>query len=220
MARRETTFGEYLPVFETILTMNSRMPIDVRKDCTPYYFDDGKPKPRTEIGDDFGIEITELYGRSENQFMASALCGIKGRAAFYFAGVASIAPAPVMNLPSGSQWEKAARGVDGRIFPWGSGFDWSFTAGRRSQEIPLGPGSITLPPGSYPIDTSPYGCVDMSGNASEWCLDMTPAGPQLFISGGMLMNTMSSYFSAWPREPVNLDHFRDHTGIRLARNLE
>jgi eukaryotic-like serine/threonine-protein kinase len=64
-------------------------------------------------------------------------------------------------------WEKAARGVDGRAFPWGDGFDPTFACMRESHAGRALPAEV----GSFPVDQSPYGIRDMAGNAATWCAD-------------------------------------------------
>lgn len=69
-------------------------------------------------------------------------------------------------LPTESQWEKAARGTDGRMYPWGNSLPSGDKANFRDSNTKL-----TTPVGSYPEGSSPYGVLDMAGNVSEWCLD-------------------------------------------------
>ena len=71
-------------------------------------------------------------------------------------------------LPSEVEREKAARGVDGRAFPWGSESDPAFHCMEDSPIGSEGPPPVSV----YPIDTSPYGIMGLAGGVREWCGDV------------------------------------------------
>jgi formylglycine-generating enzyme required for sulfatase activity len=89
--------------------------------------------------------------------------GVGWRDAVAFCKWAARVAAMPLRLPTEAEWEKAARGTDGRLFPWGDAMPDPLRC-NLGMHVP----GVTIPGRYSPDGDSPYGCADMAGNVWEW----------------------------------------------------
>jgi formylglycine-generating enzyme required for sulfatase activity len=111
-------------------------------------------------------------------------------------------------LPTGDEWEAAARGRDGRPFPWGGTFD-----PERCNCADSGWG-WTVPVGAHPAGAGPFGAEQQAGNVWEWVSDRDADGWGV-VRGGSYLDTGWG-LRASRAQPADPERATNTTGFRIA----
>ena len=196
---------------------------------------------RTIYLDAFAIQRTEVTNAAFSHFVQEMGYVVAGWDSSVLANRADVPVSGVLwrdadaycrwaglRLPTEAEWEKAARGADGRLFPWGNNWD---SARANTAESGVGqPVAV----GSYPAGASPYGVLDMAGNVAEWVADTfafdyytyapdrNPPGPDTVMDHGLRGGSWAStleYAQTFRRDSSHSVRPNPRLGFRCARTL-
>ncbi|HEY5983018.1 MAG TPA: formylglycine-generating enzyme family protein [Anaerolineales bacterium] len=223
--------------------------------CQPANFGDESPSHDVDLRE-FWIDRTEVTNGEYQKCVLEGTCTVPAQSRSHYRstyyGDPTYSDYPVIavtrqqasaycawagaRLPTEAEWEYAARGPEGRIFPWGAAFDGSrlnfcdvnCDAGPNDVSVDDGYAD-TAPVGTYPSGASWVGALDMAGNVREWVADrygpytadpqVNPLGPSAgdldVPRGGSWIDNPSLVRSANRGGNVP-DYYRDYYGFRCV----
>lgn len=180
-ARLPVTFREYLEFLDALDRQQARQRAPRRQNGQGMLVqydeasDRWQPKP-------FLSEAPAHWNRSEDGDSRWSLpvVGVSAHDARAYCEWRSEVDDRAYRLPTAHEWEKAGRGVDARLYPWGHHFDATFCKMQQSRaEL-----SQLEPVGSFVDDVSPYGVRDLSGGVHEWCEPSNGDQERAIVRGG------------------------------------
>ncbi|HEY5653298.1 MAG TPA: SUMF1/EgtB/PvdO family nonheme iron enzyme [Pontiella sp.] len=201
--KNEVTIEEYLQFWNSLTNETRRVA------CMSRICFGGNERRYIDAWNNEG-ELTD--NRLDYRFPVS---GISNEAAREFCKWKGEQIGAVVRLPSAMEWEKAARGVDGRRYIWGNICDASFSL-VKDNKVGRDKYSFLAPPGKFSRDISVYNVNDMAGNVREMTISPVPNKKEIFqIKGGSVFSSKS--FLATSRSS---DDFTDKSDVGFRYIME
>jgi serine/threonine protein kinase/formylglycine-generating enzyme required for sulfatase activity len=206
ISRNEVTAGEYL---EFINYMDARIPGSAKK-----YL----PRQSPEAGFYWGKKGNEYKSNFPLDWPVLGISWNDANAYCKWKSLTNKNKGWEFRLPEDWEWEKAARGADGRYFPWGNYFDFRICTMLKSKK-----GNLSNPSkiGTSSLDESVYGVNDMAGNISEWCNSYFDKDSNIHINRGSAWSyAEEDYARCAARNGHDPSSVADFRGFRMALSIE
>jgi serine/threonine protein kinase/formylglycine-generating enzyme required for sulfatase activity len=162
IARFPVTFREYCDFLDALLIAGEEVREHIPRMAEEVYIElDARGRHRPAAG------MLDDARRGQDPDEAAWSCpvlAVNWYSAMEYARWRSSLDGRPYTLPPEEAWEKAARGADGRFYPWGDRFDWTFTKGGLSRPGRASPEPVR----TFAADESPYGVRDLAGTIREW----------------------------------------------------
>jgi serine/threonine-protein kinase len=209
------TFGQYLEFLESVRRHEpdrvAQLLPHAREDAPLWTIGAGGLTPTRALAD---------VGMRPDSWASIPVFGIDGMSAMEYADWWSARTGKRYRLPTEAEWEKAARGVDARRYPWGDRFEALFCKMMHSR-----PGRpVPEPVGTFASDVSPYGVRDMAGGIADWCTPVTPETARgehgtLLASRGGAWCDADTDCTLTARRRVAIEERSYRLGMRLVRDV-
>ncbi|MBA2480432.1 MAG: SUMF1/EgtB/PvdO family nonheme iron enzyme [Planctomycetes bacterium] len=223
IALHEVTCGEYLRFLndpETLRQYDAALDDGRLRFAPRASFDAADPLWRRKgvLRSKGGEFLLETAGRSNRLAIAvdAPVWGIDYEDAEAYASWLARRDGHPWRLPSRSEWQLAAQGGDGRQFPWGMSADLGHC--HSSSTVAAHPDPTV---GSFPVDRTVHGVMDLAGSLSEFVSDASPSDPRRrLLMGGNFHDARADRYGCWSQREVDVRWVHRGCGMRLALSLD